>query len=78
MRKHFASVIHSLRQSKNGSEAPPQVVGITSCYAGEGVTTAALQLALAAASNGCRVLLADLNFGSPSIHKMFQIDLSPG
>jgi protein-tyrosine kinase len=78
MRNHCASVIHSLRQLKNGSETPPQVVGVTSCYAGEGVTTVASQLALAAASNGRSVLLADVNFGSPSIHEMFQTDLSPG
>jgi len=78
VRNHCASVMHSLRQSENGSGTPPHVVGITSCYAGEGVTTVASQLALAAASNGHTVLLADANFGSPSIHKMFQTELSPG
>jgi Mrp family chromosome partitioning ATPase len=71
-------VIQRLRQGDGETGTLPKTVGLTSCYAGEGVTTFAWQLALTAASDGRKVLLADANFEAASLHEVFGMDLRPG
>ena len=78
LRGYCESILYSLRQSAGDGGEMPHVIGVTSCYAGEGVTTLASQLALAAAAGGRRVLLADVNLDSPGLHRVFRTDLSPG
>ena len=56
-----------------------QTVGFTSCLQGEGVSTIALQTALAAASIGeHRVLLLDGNLYRPSVHETFSLPQHDG
>jgi len=71
-------IYQSLRKSAPPSASPPHVVGVTSCYDGEGVTTVASQLAMAAAAEGRRALLVDANFTSPSLHRLEDGSPSPG
>jgi capsular exopolysaccharide synthesis family protein len=58
---------------------PSQVIAITSCLPGEGVSTFAANLSLNLVhQKGERVLLVDANLANPSVHKMFKVDQSPG
>lgn len=62
-----------------GPDGPFQTVGLISSKRQEGVTTVACNLALSAAMHhGLRVLLIDANFSRPSLHRLFQLDQSPG
>ena len=55
------------------------VVGITSCRRGEGTSTVALGLALAAAqASRKKVLLVDANFLAPAVHEALAVDPAPG
>jgi len=61
------------------SSSLARTVGLTSCYRGEGVSTVASRLALAAASCGDhKVLLVDADVACPSVHTMFSTTLTPG
>ena len=53
---------------------------VTSCHHGEGVSAVALNFALALgeADEHGKVLLCDANVDSPAVHKVFQVDQSPG
>ena len=54
-------------------------IGLTSCRAGEGVSTVAGQLAVAAATVGHgKVLLVEGNLFSPNLHNQFSVPVSPG
>lgn len=56
-----------------------QTLGVTSCYAGEGVSTVAAELAVAAACAGDRpVLLVDGNLARPSLAERFGAAAGPG
>ncbi len=56
-----------------------RVLGVTSCYRREGVSTVAVQLAMEAAScDDCRVLLVDANLAHPSLHRRFRLSRTPG
>jgi capsular exopolysaccharide synthesis family protein len=61
-----------------GASCTAQAIGLTSCLRGEGVSTVAAQLAVAAASAGRPVLLVDVNLESPGLHRLFQLECSPG
>jgi len=65
--------------SHAATHAPLRAVGVTSCGRGEGVSTVAARLAIAAAED-CdhKVLLADANYSEPSVHRTFAIDHTPG
>lgn len=55
------------------------MLGITSCHRGEGVSTVASHLAVAAATGGgLPVLLVDANLSRPMIHRIFPVVQSPG
>lgn len=73
-----ASVPRRAEETTNGEHSSPGVVGsigITSSRRGEGVSTVAANLALAAAEMSLGpVLLVDANIPNPDIAKMFQID----
>ncbi|MDZ4848796.1 MAG: CpsD/CapB family tyrosine-protein kinase [Pirellulaceae bacterium] len=75
---YYHTLLRSLPLRSNGANHPIATLGITSCYSGEGVSTVAVQLSLAAASTGLRVLLVDLNWKRPSVHKAFNVPPSPG
>ena len=56
-----------------------KTLGLTSSNQREGVTTVACNLALCAAScHDLRVVIVDANFSNPSLHRMFQLEQSPG
>lgn len=76
--QYFLTLLRSLPLESNNAGDPVATLGITSCYSGEGVTTVAVQLALVAASTGLRVLLVDLNWKQPALHKTFGAPASPG
>ncbi len=62
---------------QSGLEKPPRVVGVTSCRHGEGVSTVACRLAIAAAEGGeQKVLLVDANPTVLSVDRTFTIDPS--
>jgi len=52
---------------------------VTSCYAGEGKTTAAVSMAMALSDEEkSKVLLVDGNFRAPKLHELFGVSSSPG
>lgn len=56
-----------------------RTLGVTSSFRGEGVTTVAVHLALAAAEDGdCRVLLVDADFAQPSLQRVVDATVEPG
>ncbi len=77
---HLADLVFQL-QAKTSREGGGLLrsVGITSCLPGEGVTTIASNLAIAAAQEiAAPVLLIDANCQHPSLHKVFAIDTQEG
>ena len=78
-KNYFETLRDSLLQTKNSFSKSPALIGIISCYRGEGVSTIASNLATAFAQNSdINVLLVDTNYVNPSVHKNFGINLSPG
>jgi len=56
-----------------------RVLGVTSCYSGEGVTTVTSRLAQAAAGTaGRHVLVIDANTARPAQHLVFHVARTPG
>jgi capsular exopolysaccharide synthesis family protein len=55
-----------------------QVVMVTSATQGEGKTSLASQLGSSMATAGMRTLIVDCDLRNPSIHKLFELPLSPG
>lgn len=76
--EYYLTLLRSLPLACNAARNPISAVGITSCYAGEGVSTVAVQLALAAVSTGMRVVLVDLNWRRPAVHRLFNVPAGPG
>jgi polysaccharide biosynthesis transport protein len=59
-------------------DAPIRRLQITSSSPGEGKSTTAVNLATAMARDGKRVVLVDADLRSPSLHRMLQVESSPG
>ena len=59
----------NLKMSNSGE--PSKVLLVSSCIAGEGKTSAAINLATAFVAEGKKVLLVDSNFRQPMLHKIF-------
>jgi capsular exopolysaccharide synthesis family protein len=59
-------------------DAPPRVVAFTSALPGEGKTTNAVNLALALAHRGAKVLLVDGDLRRGVVHNVFEADREPG
>jgi protein-tyrosine kinase len=77
--KHFVSLYQRLLALQNGSSRSGQVVGVTSCQPGEGVSTVAIGLAACAAQlGGAPALLVDANLASPAIARVFKVGAEPG
>lgn len=55
-----------------------QVVMVTSATQGEGKTSLASQLGSSMATAGMRTLIVDCDLRNPSIHKLFDLTLTPG
>ncbi len=66
-------------QNSQDTSPVPQTVAITSCHAGEGVSSVALYLATMLHQRfSSRVLLVDAKFNNPSLHEKLSAKLSPG
>jgi capsular exopolysaccharide synthesis family protein len=55
-----------------------QVIMVTSAMQGEGKTSLASQLATSMATAGLRTLILDCDMRNPSVHRLFDVALSPG
>ena len=74
----FQKLLAYVRQSAARGRAP-QVVGVTSCERGDGVSTIAANLAsVAVRHSGLHVLLVDAHALRPSLHRTMATPLSPG
>jgi capsular exopolysaccharide synthesis family protein len=75
----YETLCHRLLSGNGGTAKGPQVIGVIGSRYGEGVSTVAANLAtcLASRSNE-RVLLVEADLQSPSVHKTFGIQDSPG
>jgi capsular exopolysaccharide synthesis family protein len=78
LQQYYLNLLQSLPLNCNAVLSPLITIGITSCYRGEGVSTVAAHLALTAASSGMRVLLVDVNWQCPNVHRAFNIPAGPG
>jgi Mrp family chromosome partitioning ATPase len=79
VREECLSVLHRFALQPRDAAGARRHWGITSCTSGEGASTVALQLALAAASSGNDpVLLVDANFTRPSLDRVFGVSRGPG
>jgi Mrp family chromosome partitioning ATPase len=75
----FETLRDRLLLAVDGTGARPLRLGFTSCYAGEGVSTTAANLALTLARQGERpVLLVDANLQAPSLHERLGLQRGPG
>ena len=63
---------------QSGGGQHPRSITITSAMAGDGKFITAINLALANAAAGCRVLLVDADLRMPRLHTTFKCDRSPG
>lgn len=76
--EHYRALVRRLRSMENGVAAP-QVVGVTGCERGDGVSTIAANLAVQAAAMLDRpVLLVDANVQNPSVERNFQLPWMDG
>jgi polysaccharide biosynthesis transport protein len=60
------------------SDDSRQVILVTSASAGEGKTSVSANVAMAMAAMGRRTVLIDFDLRRPTLHEMFQVDLTPG
>lgn len=74
LQAHFRSLLSRLPWPADDDNRAARTLGVTSCYSGEGVSTVAVQLAIAAAHCGDRrVLLVDANPTRAAVHRLFDI-----
>lgn len=57
---------------------PQSMIAITSAVPGEGKSTVAANVAVALHQHGARVLLIDADLRRPSVHRVFEVEQSPG
>lgn len=75
-RDHYQSFLRQLGWPGADLTCPRRTLAFTSSQPGEGVSTVATNVALAAAQLGiARVLLVDANLASPSLHQIFGLEL---
>ncbi|MBI5591080.1 MAG: P-loop NTPase [Deltaproteobacteria bacterium] len=79
LRKIYETFINRLNSPACGNFETLHAISLTSCHPGEGNSTVAAHLALMLANCGeGRILLVDANIHHPSVHRIFDVDLSPG
>ncbi|HIF34026.1 MAG: CpsD/CapB family tyrosine-protein kinase [Pirellulaceae bacterium] len=75
----FHSLLSSLSLTASDTDRRLRTIGFTSCLPSEGVSTIAINTAVAASSvNDQRVLLVDGNWNNPSLDRSFDLCASPG
>jgi capsular exopolysaccharide synthesis family protein len=77
-RKYFEALIDRIFLSVGEAGKAPQIIAVSSCLSGEGVSSVAVNLAVNLGYNGGRILLVDANINRPSVHKIFRVNQSPG
>jgi capsular exopolysaccharide synthesis family protein len=76
---YHATILRGIPWPGSGRAEDVRTLGVTSCQLGEGVSTIAGRLAVAAACSGPhRVLLVDANLRRPSLHRTFKVRPKPG
>lgn len=76
---HYVALMRQLLTNQMQRDLECLAVGLTSCTPGEGVTTAAINLALTAAQqSGRRVLLVDATSRQAGVERQLGIEQSPG
>ena len=79
VRQHYEMLLQRLPWPAGGASAAPRTIGLSSCRSGEGVSTVAAHLAIAAAAFGdYPVLLVDANFARPCVPRIFGVRGRPG
>lgn len=80
VREYYRTILRQLDWPASGDDGRLfSTLGVTSCYDGEGVSTVAAELAVAAACGGDRrVLLVDGNLPRPSLADRFGVAPGPG
>lgn len=73
----YRSVRESLRFAQDG-ETPLRTLACTSCAPCEGKSTTNINLAMAFAGPGRRVLLVDADMRKPTVHSTLELPLAPG
>jgi succinoglycan biosynthesis transport protein ExoP len=73
---HGAEAYRSMRSALmlSSIDSPPRVIVLTSAFPAEGKTTTALNLAVALAQRGERVLLVDADLRRGSLHRVFGLE----
>jgi capsular exopolysaccharide synthesis family protein len=75
----FLHLLQNIQGRGAGGADRIRVVGVTSCRSGEGVSTIAVHIALAAsAGRAGKVLLVDANLARPRVHTYFAANCEPG
>ncbi len=79
-RSAMAESIRHLRTSLmlSVSGGPPEAIVVTSPHPGEGKSTISLNLAIALAQDGHRVVILDCDLRRPRLHQVFHLDNVPG
>lgn len=79
VQEYCETLLSRVLWSEDATALRLRVLGVTSCRRGEGVSTVASQLAVAAATSGrLSVLLIDANLARPMVHRTFRVSQSPG
>lgn len=74
--EQYRMIRNNIQYASNGKKINSLLV--TSPSEGEGKSTAIVNLAICMAQRGDRVLIIDANFRNSSIHKIFNVQISPG
>lgn len=79
-RSHVAEAYRALRSSIGfaGADSPIRRLVVTSASQGEGKTVTSVNLAMAFAADGKRVILVDADLRRPSVHRLLERPGSPG
>jgi capsular exopolysaccharide synthesis family protein len=78
-REHFRTLLRRLPCLNATDDDSVRLLGVTSCRSGEGVSTIASGLSIAAAESGShRILLVDFHLNRPTVASTFHVTTVPG